>query len=237
MIHGLNIIHLSGALVLSTTLASSVAYGRNNGPGYACEKNDETRYVEVVKEPGYACRVKYKKATGTSYPWNARNETDYCGPKATELVKKLGTLGWECYSDEDVSSILSAQIERYSRYMKILNNVGKTCYFYPGEAQFGNLCGDERNEAVIVYTCDADADRWDQYLAVFLEIETEPLIQQIGGSGYRQVSSYYIDDLRLIVESEMIDSNEETSSTQLSPMKTSISCSYSAASKWELIEN
>ena len=237
MIHGFNIIYPIGALLLSFTLASTVAYGRDNDPGYACEKNGETRYVEVVKEPGFACRVRYKKASGTSYPWNARNEAGYCEPKATGLVKRLGTFGWECYSDEDVNSILSAQIERYSEYMKILKNVGKSCYFYPSEAQFGNLCGDERNEAVIVYTCDADADRWNQYLAVFLEVEAEPLILEVGSSGYRQVSSYYIDDFRLTIESEKIDSAEETSATQLSPAKTSILCSYSAASKWELIEN
>ncbi len=63
------------------------------------------------------------------------------------------------------------QIERFGRYIKILNNVGKTCHFYPSEAQFGNLCGDEREEAVIVYTCDADTDSWNQHLAVFLEVE------------------------------------------------------------------
>jgi hypothetical protein len=132
---------------------------------------------------------------------------------------------------------LTAQMERYARYIKILSNVGKTCNFYPSEAQFGNLCGDERNEAVIVYTCEADADRWNQYLAVFLEIETEPLVQEIGNSEYRQVSSYYIDDLRILIETEKIDPEEEISTTQYPLEKTSIECSYSAASKWKLIEN
>jgi len=237
MIRGLNIAYLSGALALFCTDASSLSYGLNNFPSYACDKGDTTRYVEVVKEQGFACRVKYKKPSGTYYPWNARNETDYCGPKAISLVKKLDTLGWECYSDEDVNSILMAQMERYARYIKILSNVGKTCNFYPSEAQFGNLCGDERNEAVIVYTCEADADRWNQYLAVFLEIETEPLVQEVGNSEYRQVSSYYIDDLRVLIETEKIDPDEEVGATQYPSEKTSIQCSYSAASKWKLIEN
>lgn len=237
MIRGLNVAYLSGALALCFTLASSVSYGRNNFPSYACDKSDATRYVEVVKEQGFACRVKYKKPSGTYYPWNARNEINYCAPKAISLVKKLGALGWECYSAEDVNSILTAQMERYSRYIKILNNVGKTCNFYPGEAQFGNLCGDERNEAVIVYTCESDADRWNQYLAVFLEIESEPLVQEVGNSEYRQVSSYYIDDLRLLIEAKKIDPDEEVSAAQYPLQKTSIQCSYSADSRWKLTEN
>jgi hypothetical protein len=237
MIRRLNIIYLSGALVLCCTLASSVSYGRNNFPSYACDKNDATRYVEVVKEQGFACRVKYKKSSGTYYPWNARNEANFCEPKAISLVKKLDTLGWACYSDEDVNLILTQQMERYGRYIKILNNVGKACSFYPSEAQFGNLCGDERNEAVIVYTCEAGSDRWNQYLAVFLEIETEPLVQEIGNSEYRQVSSYYINDLRVLIETEKIDPDEDVSTAQYPLEKTSIECSNSAASKWELIEN
>jgi hypothetical protein len=237
MIRGLNIAYLSGALALYCTLASSLSYGRNNFPGYACDKSDTTRYVEVVKEQGFACRVKYKKPSGTYYPWNARNEADYCGPKAISLVKRLETLGWECYSDEDVNSILTAQMERYARYMKILNNIGKTCNFYPSEAQFGNLCEDERNAAVIVYTCEAAANRWNQYLAVFLENEIEPLVQEVGNSEYRQVSSYYLDDLRVLIETEKIDPDEAVNATQYPLEKTSIQCSYSAASKWELIEN
>jgi hypothetical protein len=236
MLHRSNIACFSGALVLCCTLASSVSYGRNDDPVYACEKDGTTRYVEVVQEPGFACRVKYNKPSGTSYPWNARNEADYCGPKATALVKKLGTLGWQCYSDEDVHSVLSAQLERYGRFMKILSNVGKTCNFYPSEAQFGNLCGDERQEAVIVYTCEADTDRWNQYMAVFLEIESEPLVEEIGASGYRQVSAYYIDDMRVMIESEKLDSAEDASATQYPPEKTSIQCSYSADSKWKLTE-
>ncbi len=237
MIRGLKIVYLSSALVLYCILTSTNSYGRNDDPSYACEKGGAMRYVKIVREPGFACRVKYKKPSGISYLWNARNEADYCGPKAISLIKKLGTFGWECYSDEDVNSILSAQIERYGRYIKILNNVGKTCYFYPSEAQFGNLCGDDRNEAAIVYTCETDAGRWDQHLAVFLEIEDEPLIKEVGGSGYRQVSSYYINDERVIMETEKIDSNEGASATQYPQEKTSIQCLNSAASKWKLIEN
>lgn len=237
MIRGLNIFYLSSALVLCCTLASSVSYGRNNFPGYACDKNGATRHVEVVKEQEFACRVKYKKPSGTSYPWNARNEENYCGPKAIDLVKKLGSLGWECYSDEDVHLILTEQMERYGRYIKILSNVGKACSFYPSEAQFGKLCGDERDEAAIIYTCEAGADRWIQYLAVFLEIETEPLVQEIGNSETRQVSSYYIDDLRLLIETEKIDPDEDVSTAQHPLVSKSIECSNSADSKWELIEN
>lgn len=127
------------------------------------------------------------------------------------------------------------QIERYGRYIKILNNVGKTCHFYPREAQFGNLCGGEREEAVIVYICDADTDSWNQHLAVFLEVEAEPLIREVGGSGYRQVSSYHIDNDRLMMEMEKIDPAGSSNVTQFPVEKTAVQCLYSEASKWELI--
>jgi len=132
--------------------------------------------------------------------------------------------------------MLLAQIERYGRYIKILNNVGKTCYFYPGEAQFGNLCGDEREEAVIIYTCDDDIDNWNQHLAVFLEVETEPLITEVGGSDYRLVSSYHIDNDRVMMETEQIDPATNSSAAQNPVQQTAIQCRYSTASRWELIE-
>jgi hypothetical protein len=72
---------------------------------------------------------------------------------------------------------------------------------------------------------------------VFLEVEPEPLVQEIGGSEYRQVSSYFIDDLRIIIETEKIDLAEDASVTQYPSEQTSIQCSYSAESKWELTEN
>jgi hypothetical protein len=203
---------------------------------YACEKNGATRFVEIVSDTEFACRVRYTKSSATTFPWSARNEASYCLPRAIGLVEKLGGLGWECESTEDVKTILLDQIERYGRYIKILNNVGKTCYFYPSEAQFGNLCGDERKEAVIVYTCDADPDNWNQHLAVFLEVESEPLIREVGGSGYRQVSSYHIDNHRLMIETEKVDFVEGSDTGKYPVEKTSIQCLYSDTSKWELIE-
>jgi hypothetical protein len=131
---------------------------------------------------------------------------------------------------------LLAQIERYGRYIKILNNVGKTCDFYPGEAQFGNLCGDEREEAVIIYTCDDDIDNWNQHLAVFLEVETEPLITEVGGSDYRLVSSYHIDNDRVMMETEQIDPAANSSSVQNPVQQAAIQCRYSGTSNWQLIE-
>ena len=89
---------------------------------------------------------------------------------------------------------------------------------------------------MIVYTCEADADRWNQYLAVFLEIEDEPLVQEIGNSEDRQVTSYYIDDLRVLIETEEIDPDEDVSAAQHPLERTSIECSDSATSKWQLIE-
>jgi len=231
-----NKVYLSSILVFCIVFASSHSSGRDNDLSYACEKDGATRFVEVVSDTGFACRVKYTKSSASTFPWNARNEANYCHRKAIGLIEKLDSLGWECESAENVKTILLDQIERYGRYIKILNNVGKTCYFYPSEAQFGNLCGDEREEAVIVYTCDADSDNWNQHLAVFLEVETEPLIREVGGSGYRQVSSYHIDNERVMMETEQVAPAGESNPTQYPVEKTAYQCLYSSASRWELIE-
>jgi len=139
-------------------------------------------------------------------------------------------------SDEEVRTILLAQIERYGRYIESYQVVGKTCYFYPSEAEFGNLCGDEREEAVIVYTCEVDAGGWDQHLAVFHEIEPEPLVTEVGRSGFRQVSTYHIDDKLLMMETEKFALVEDSPSTQFDEEEATILCRYSDASDWELIE-
>lgn len=203
---------------------------------YVCTKDGATRQIAVVQGSGYACRVKYTRSSGTSYPWNARNEADYCRPKATGLAEKLGSLGWTCDTAGDMRSILLAQIERYGRYLETLNNAGKTCYFYPGEARYGNLCGDAYAEAAVVYTCDAAQGSWEQHLAVFIDVEEEPLIREVGGSGSRQVAGYYIDDNRLTIESEQIAAGGDGETSGESTATTTIRCRYDAANRWELFE-
>ncbi len=326
---------LPGILILCSVFASPDSPGRDIDIGYACEKAGATRYIEVVTEPGFACRVKYTKPALTTFPWNARNDASYCGPRAIGLAEKLGAAGWQCKpieetspmlsleeegslpsledesstplvddersqspveelssmppgegenllpsleeessvpaaedanslapveeisslpsledessipstgnessmpSDEEVRSILIAQIERYGRYIESYHVVGKTCYFYPSEAEFGNLCGDEREEAVIVYTCEVDAGGWDQHLAVFHEIEPEPLVTEIGRSGFRQVSTYHIDDKLLMMETEKFALVADSPSAKFNVEEARILCRYSDASDWELIE-
>jgi hypothetical protein len=236
MVGKLKRVYLSSILILCGVCFSLDATARDNEFSYACEKQGDTRYLAVVRDAEFACRVKYTKASGSSFPWNAQNEASYCRPKAAGLLEKLRTSGWECDSTEDVKAILLAQIERYNRHIKILNNAGKNCNFYPSEAQFGNLCGDARDEAVIVYTCDAKADSWQQHLAVFHEIEVEPIIKEIGGSDYRQVSEYYIDNGKLIIEAEKVGSAADSKPAHYPVENTSIQCLYSAEYKWELIE-
>ncbi len=281
---------LPGMLLLCGAFTSPDSVGRDADLNYACKKGGVTRYVEVVAEPGFACRVKYTKPSVTTFPWNARNDADYCEPRAVGLVEKLGVAGWQCdaieeesanqstgdvvpiqstgdvepilpgddaepipptvaaelvtpaedpalkLSAEDLRSILQAQIERYGRYIESYQVVGKTCYFYPTEAQFGNLCGDAREEAAIVYTCEVDTGGWDQNLAVFLEIEAEPLVTEVGRSGFRQVSSYHIEKDQLMMETEKIDPFDRSTDAQYPVKKSAIQCRYSGASDWELFE-
>lgn len=197
---------------------------------FVCENNGATRSIEIVSEPGFACRVKYTKPTGTSYPWSARNQGGYCGSKALFLADRLKSWGWACDSTAQVQSILVAQIERYHRHIKILNNVGKACNFYPAEVQFGNLCGDARPEAVVVYTCETGTDDWEQHLTVFLELESEPLIMEVGDSRSRQVTSYHIDNRRLLMETLSVDTAENPAA----PGDASVQCRAGAESNWEL---
>ena len=308
---------LPGILILYSVFASPEATGRDINIGYACEKEGATRYIEVVAEPGFACRVKYTKSSIATFPWNARNDASYCEPRAIGLVDKLGTYGWQCKSIEAVSSIapsedassapsvegisptpssgdassipsteqlssippvedaslipsieeispapaaedasslsstkgqnlmptaeevrtiLLGQIERYGRYIESYQVVGKTCYFYPSEAEFGNLCGDPREEAVIVYTCEVDDGGWDQHLAVFHEVEPEPLVKEVGRSGFRQVSTYHIDDKLLRMETEKFALAEDSPSTRFAVEESTIQCRYSDKSDWELFE-
>lgn len=203
---------------------------------FVCQQNGVERTVEVTRDAGYACRVKYVKPAGTSYPWTARNQADYCLPRALGLVDKLRGLGWECDSDADVKSVLNARLEQYQRHLKILANIGKVCHFYPAEARFGDLCGDRRDEAVIVYTCEAAAGAWDQHLAVFLEIEDQPLISEIGGSRSRQVVTYFIDRQRVLLESENLDPDADAVAPDGSAVQTSLRCDYSGETGWELVE-
>ena len=281
---------LPGLLLICGAFTSPDSVGRETDLSYACNKDGVTRYVEVVTESGFACRVKYTKPSVTTFPWNARNDADYCEPRAVGLVEKLGVAGWQCdaieeespiqstgdaapiqstgdakpilpadgtepikstgeaepvalaedagqtLSAEDLRSILQAQIERYGRYIESYQVVGKTCYFYPTEAQFGNLCGDAREEAAIVYTCEVDAGGWDQNLAVFLEIEAEPLVTEVGRSGFRQVSSYHIEKDQLMMETEKIDAFDSSTDAQYPVTKSAIQCRYSGATDWELFE-
>lgn len=199
---------------------------------YVCENSGLTRSIEVVEQPGYACRVRYTKASGTTYPWNARNEADYCLSRAEGLLARLKSWGWQCDSNEDVDSILSAQLERYQRHLKILGNVGKTCHLYPGEMQYGNLCGDDRHEGVIVYTCDHDADTWEQHLAVFLELESEPLIREVGDSSSRQVIAWHIDERKLVLETQSLTSAEKPAASGSLRFR----CRLDETSRWVLDE-
>jgi len=201
---------------------------------YVCENNGLTRSVEVVAEQDYACRVRYTKKSGTTYPWNARNQADYCQPRAQDLVDRLVSWGWQCDSNEDVESILNAQLERYQRHLTILGNVGKTCHLYPSEIQFGNLCGDERHEGAIVYTCEDGSDSWKQHLAVFLELENEPLIEEVGDSQSRQVTSWHIDTRGLVLEIQPLAGSESSASDQASTEFVFYQCRLNESSKWIL---
>jgi len=66
-----------------------------------CVHGNKSRHIIVdapSEEPGYACRVIYQNERGTSVPWYANNEKDYCYKKAVALTVKQIALGWSCYA-------------------------------------------------------------------------------------------------------------------------------------------
>lgn len=204
---------------------------------YVCENDGQTRSIGVVRPPGFACRVEYRKSSGTSYPWNARGDPAYCAPKVLSLVGRLKSWGWQCESSENVRSVLAAQIERYHRHIRILKNIGKTCHFYPGEVRYGNLCGDDRPEGATVYSCENGDDEWQQHLAVFVDTQSEPLIIEVGDSRSRQVISYFIDQGRVLLETQSVLAPEGSAATQSVAEDVSIRCRNAPSAGWELYSN
>ena len=241
----------SFALVL---VALFVADLRAAEAEYRCTQADATRQVAVVHEAGYACRVKYTRSTGITYPWSARNDSAYCTLKAAALVERLGGFGWACeavneelppegaeagddpQTAAEVQEALLAQLERYERYISILGNIGKACHFYPGNAQYGNLCGDGYAEAAIVYTCETAGEHWEQHLAVFIDTEEKPLLREVGSLGSLQVIGYYIDDNLLTIESERLRADGEDTPSDESMTTTRFGCRYDADKRLELFE-
>jgi hypothetical protein len=198
--------------------------------GWQCDATEDAKPTQSIED------VKSIQLTEDAEPILPADDAEpILSIGEAELIPSVEDAGLTL-SAEDVRSILQAQIERYGRYIESYQMVGKTCYFYPTEAQFGNLCGDAREEAVIVYTCEVDAGGWDQNLAVFLEIEAEPLVTEVGRSGFRQVSSYHIEKNQLMMETEKNDPFDSSNDAQYPVKKSAILCRYSNASDWELFE-
>jgi hypothetical protein len=70
---------------------------------FICRNGDSVRTIEVVREDAdkaVPCRVKYvkKSASGgqVQFPWQARNEVNYCESKASSLAERLRGFGWRC---------------------------------------------------------------------------------------------------------------------------------------------
>lgn len=72
---------------------------RHVSRSFICRKADLRRQIAIeypAAEADYACRVVYDSEKGLNTPWHARNERNYCEPRAVGLVKKLREMGWQC---------------------------------------------------------------------------------------------------------------------------------------------
>jgi hypothetical protein len=68
---------------------------------YICNNANLVRMIGVErpssKEHGFACRVLYSTEGGETAPWIAKNDPDYCQPRASEFVKNQEAMGFTCY--------------------------------------------------------------------------------------------------------------------------------------------
>jgi len=92
----------SGLIVAMCLAASATAVANPT----TCEQGDLERTVEVVyANPGQSvpCEVLYAKpAAGTLESlWQANNEAGYCEQQASQFIRKLEGLGWECSSQAE----------------------------------------------------------------------------------------------------------------------------------------
>ncbi|HNP84109.1 MAG TPA: hypothetical protein PKN47_21795 [Nitrospira sp.] len=80
--------------------ASTLA--RSDGFAYVafrCNTGKLTRIIQIdmlINKDVKVCRVLYKTEKGTSTPWYAQQDADYCLPKGVSLVDKQIQLGWSC---------------------------------------------------------------------------------------------------------------------------------------------
>lgn len=98
----------SDSLAVARQLKLRGIYGVNGNGGirvaeHSCENTGLGRNIAVDKggeSTDYACRVIYDSEKGMSVLWRARNDPDYCGPKAASLLNDLLNWGWSCVSRE-----------------------------------------------------------------------------------------------------------------------------------------
>ena len=98
----------SDSLAVARQLKLRAIHGvRGNGgvrvAEHSCDNTSIVRNIAVDKggkRTDYACRVIYDSEKGLSVLWNARNDADYCAPKADSLRNDLVNWGWSCVSRE-----------------------------------------------------------------------------------------------------------------------------------------
>ncbi|MDT0513414.1 hypothetical protein [Halomonas sp. LES1] len=92
-LHTLNHIELAD-VTEQEKISSSVA------ASFICTNSGLPRQIVLEApsaHPNYACRVIYSSEKGLSVPWQAKDEVNYCEPKAIEFVAKHIDWGWSCF--------------------------------------------------------------------------------------------------------------------------------------------
>jgi hypothetical protein len=210
---------------------------------YICKKGESIRKVENVTEPNYACRVRYTKSSGISYPWSARNDATYCSSKINLLAKKLETFGWSCdlldttpgISSLDYRDQLKTQIRIYDSKLSETNQTDDRCGSI-GEVQFGNVCGNDKDEAVRLYSCNFGAGGWSQKLLIFRQNVNDPIEFTIGARGVREMNWFRINENSIVTNTQKNDYLLDSDKKYPEIINT-FNCMYSQEhSIWEVVE-
>ncbi|MDX1697908.1 MAG: hypothetical protein R3308_06440 [Thiohalobacterales bacterium] len=91
---------------LVSVLAFAGLVGEVSANSWTCQNAGFIRQVVIFYPDApvqLPCKVFYAKPDENALPralWEAKNTHDYCEQKAAELVEKLDSHGWHCYSDE-----------------------------------------------------------------------------------------------------------------------------------------
>ncbi len=102
-----------GPLSMTAALLASASAQAATLAAQTCTRGTDVRVIEVVSpgDVGAACDLRYTREAGTniSVPFNASNNTSFCGQRARDLAASLASSGFACTNIGAFDKIASMQ--------------------------------------------------------------------------------------------------------------------------------